>query len=326
MAESAVDRHNRRLLRLRDELRDEGIAFPYEGAFGRQVLAEIDYARTPRVHEQQAPSYGCVLAEHEDTPPITNLRPSFEIPIYELPLPLARRFADGRTTFVRFAGSNHVTVICFEDSVEEEPALLEIARYTGSIVVQRRRHGTVKALFPDSVAVWDGLGWLQNPMSHAAAPRLHDFCEDGDSAVLDGLLELSLHWLSPARIGATLVWSQDGSVEGSDRLETSRRYAGPELSVTRPEHLPALFSALVQTDGATIVEADGRCRTFRVTLHASPEAVEALPARGGTRHDSARRFTYDHPETVAIVVSADGPVTVYARGERRLLSSGSRVR
>jgi hypothetical protein len=32
------------------------------------------------------------------------------------------------------------------------------------------------------------------------------------------------------------------------------------------------------------------------------------------RHRSARRFTFDHPDTVAFVVSEDGPVTVFSDG------------
>jgi DNA integrity scanning protein DisA with diadenylate cyclase activity len=33
------------------------------------------------------------------------------------------------------------------------------------------------------------------------------------------------------------------------------------------------------------------------------------------RHRSAARYTFDHPESVAIVVSEDGPVTVFHRGK-----------
>jgi DNA integrity scanning protein DisA with diadenylate cyclase activity len=32
------------------------------------------------------------------------------------------------------------------------------------------------------------------------------------------------------------------------------------------------------------------------------------------RHRSAARYTYDHPDAVAVVVSEDGPVTVFYRG------------
>ncbi|MBI5088504.1 MAG: DNA integrity scanning protein DisA nucleotide-binding domain protein [Actinobacteria bacterium] len=35
----------------------------------------------------------------------------------------------------------------------------------------------------------------------------------------------------------------------------------------------------------------------------------------GTRHASARRFSFDEPDTVVFVVSEDGPLTVYSSGE-----------
>jgi hypothetical protein len=36
----------------------------------------------------------------------------------------------------------------------------------------------------------------------------------------------------------------------------------------------------------------------------------------GTRHTSAARHTYDCPDVLAFVVSADGPVTVFCDGRR----------
>ena len=36
----------------------------------------------------------------------------------------------------------------------------------------------------------------------------------------------------------------------------------------------------------------------------------------GTRHTSAARHTFDCPDVLAFVVSADGPVTVFSDGQR----------
>ena len=41
-----------------------------------------------------------------------------------------------------------------------------------------------------------------------------------------------------------------------------------------------------------------------------------MPATKGTRHTSAARHTYDCPDVLAFVVSADGPVTVFSDGRR----------
>jgi DNA integrity scanning protein DisA with diadenylate cyclase activity len=43
---------------------------------------------------------------------------------------------------------------------------------------------------------------------------------------------------------------------------------------------------------------------------------QAVAAMKGTRHTSAARHTYDCPDVLAFVVSADGPVTVFSDGQR----------
>jgi len=56
------DAHERRLLRLRHELDDDGIRLPVEdaGLLGL-LLTELDYARHPHAHEGVAPRYGALL-------------------------------------------------------------------------------------------------------------------------------------------------------------------------------------------------------------------------------------------------------------------------
>ena len=51
-------------------------------------------------------------------------------------------------------------------------------------------------------------------------------------------------------------------------------------------------------------------------LRSSLESELAVPQKGGMRHRSAARFTWDHHHTIAFVVSEDGPVTVFREGRR----------
>jgi DNA integrity scanning protein DisA with diadenylate cyclase activity len=89
----------------------------------------------------------------------------------------------------------------------------------------------------------------------------------------------------------------------------------PSLSVTTRYHYPALFAALMQTDLATIVDHYGTVRRLGVGLRASNEANAVVDPGGGMRHRSAARYTYDQPDSLAVVVSDDGPVTVFHRGK-----------
>ena len=72
---------------------------------------------------------------------------------------------------------------------------------------------------------------------------------------------------------------------------------------------------LSQTDGAALFDASGTLVQLGVRLIPTPEAELSIDARGGTRHISARRYSFDDPGAVVIAVSEDGPVTVYRGGE-----------
>ena len=51
-------------------------------------------------------------------------------------------------------------------------------------------------------------------------------------------------------------------------------------------------------------------------LRPTRASEQAVPATKGTRHTAAARHTYDCPDTLAFVVSTDGPVTVFSDGRR----------
>jgi hypothetical protein len=49
-------------------------------------------------------------------------------------------------------------------------------------------------------------------------------------------------------------------------------------------------------------------------LASSDRAIELVKAEGGLRHTSAKRYSFDDPDSLVFVVSHDGPVTVYSDG------------
>jgi hypothetical protein len=112
-------------------------------------------------------------------------------------------------------------------------------------------------------------------------------------------------------VGATLVVPVS---HGDAGLDIDNGIAVPRLSVKTRHHYPALFAALMQTDLATVVDGAGIVHHMGVGLNSSAEADAAVGSTRGMRHRSAARYTYDHPESVAVVVSEDGPVTVFQHG------------
>jgi hypothetical protein len=130
--------------------------------------------------------------------------------------------------------------------------------------------------------------------------------------VLGDLLDLGVHWLSSGRVGATLVWHPaPGPLDGVDR---EAAIAAPGLQLRARAHRSAWLSLLAQLDRAVVVDAAGALVEVGVTLGASVDAEATVPPLGGTRHTSARRFSYDHRHVVVMVVSEDGPVSVFSGG------------
>ena len=78
----------------------------------------------------------------------------------------------------------------------------------------------------------------------------------------------------------------------------------------------AVRQLLTQVDGATVVDDSGQLLRTGVHLTSSAKADDEVQVRRGrgTRHSSAKRFSFDEPDTLVFVVCEDGPVTVYARG------------
>jgi DNA integrity scanning protein DisA with diadenylate cyclase activity len=71
-----------------------------------------------------------------------------------------------------------------------------------------------------------------------------------------------------------------------------------------------------------VVGADGAIRKLAVGLRWSDQAEEAVGNDRGMRHRSAQRYSYDQPTATVVVVSEDGPVTVYRRGQVVVTKAG----
>jgi DNA integrity scanning protein DisA with diadenylate cyclase activity len=89
----------------------------------------------------------------------------------------------------------------------------------------------------------------------------------------------------------------------------------PPMDVTCREHRSPLLSVLAQSDRAALVTPDGHIDTIGVALRPSRSSTEAVDPSGGTRHTSARRFSFDEPQSVVFVVSAAGPMSVFQHGD-----------
>jgi hypothetical protein len=320
---------------------DDGVTIDAGDQVRALILEELGYARRPPQFERRTPLYGSMVVP-DDRSLIAAGELVELIPLEGMPLAVARRFADGRSTFLARGEDGSRMLATFRRNIQYEADMVEVQADTGAYVIQRTPVLGVTRLFtPTATIEWSGYRWTARPNAQAQEALLRPFLPHVRPAVLGGLLELAVHWLSPGRAGATLVVP---GVHGDEGLDLEQSVVAPDLSVTARHHFPALLAALYQTDLATIVDDDGSVRRIGVGLRSTPEADDAVgtrrkPVRGagadgddgaadgaggtdgaggrswGMRHRSAARYTFDQPGSVAVVVSEDGPVTVFYRGK-----------
>lgn len=304
----------RRRERLRAEMADAGLRLRLEGPAGDALLTEVDYARFPPVHEGGFPTYGAILLAASCPMPeeigavVHPATPGAE--------DVLRLMADGRQSFVlRRAGRTSLMVLPTPHDREGE--LVRLRGWFGAgrfTAVHRTPTGVVRVLARSALAVWDGGHWWQKPYAGDYARAVLRAVRGASSDAAAAILEFCVHTMSPSPWGATLVWALEPDLV--EQLCADHARPLPTLSLqSRPNHGP-MRQLLSQTDGAALLTPDGELADVGVFLRSSPEAYAAIkvdPARG-TRHGSARRFSYDHDRAVVFVVSQDGPVTVYFGG------------
>ncbi len=298
--------------RLAEELSDDGIALDEDEGVRDLLLDELDYARRIPMFEGRRPLYGSFSmpagASIWGGGGIADL-----VPLDGLPRDMARTFADGRSAFVVNRHEDSPVLACFDRPVQHEAELVRLQEATGACIVQRTAvFGQVRLFADGRVIAWDGQTWTDRPTAAALLPALCSRAPDLDPAVAHGLLDLAVHWLSPARVGATIVVHEEGFQWAS--MDVATKFHAPRLSITNRQHFPALFASLQQHDLATLVTADGSVQYLGVGLRSSEEAERNVDSDRGMRHRSAQRFSYDHPSTTIAVVSDNGPVTIFRQG------------
>lgn len=308
------DRRARRLRRLRVEIQDEGIQLVSRTEDDDQleaaILDEILYARRPPVHEGRRQPYGCFILPAAATSTIgTNRRP-----VSHGDYEAARAMANGTNTFMLRQVGGPTWLVDFPRG--DELSLMRAAMDQASYVVQRHPNGTVRVFDDRRILVYENDEWRAKPYAFTRHIQLaHATGLETNFEVGSRILDFCLHVLSSRHIGATLIWMLRGSSdELGSGLNVPPTSPAVHLSLRSDIDVEPLAALLASMDGACLLENDGTVTGVGASLKYSKPAEQAVQASGGTRHTSAIRFTYDNPNTVAFVVSADGPVTVFSDG------------
>jgi hypothetical protein len=305
-----------RLRRLAEELEEVGLVLDADERHRHLLLTEVDHALRPVVHERRIPSTGSILEPASD--PAT-WEAGTELTIVHGPIQQdvedSRRFADGLSSWLirRLDGDDEWCV--FDRPSGSERDLVVISAVLDGVVVQRHPTGAVRVVGGQGVLRWDGLDWRLEPPLDVWIGALVGAGAgvDGDGHVLTALLEFAVHDLGSRGIGATLVYRPDG--DDAPAAVEARLPTPPPLQITRATTLAPLRHALGQVDGAAVFGPGGVLEQLGVRLAPSPEAEGSVAGLRGMRHTSGRRYSYDDPTATVVVVSEDGPVTVFRAGE-----------
>ena len=300
--------------RLAEELAESGLQAEGSDAFRALMIEEIDHALRPAVHERRVASSGTILEPASD-PATWEAGTQLVItrgPADEQPLPAARWFADGLSSWLlrRTDGTNEWMV--FDRPAGSERDLVVLSDVFDATIVQRHPAGRVRVVGSFGVLRWEGFSWHHEPPVSRWIDAVTAGSDHGDRGVLGAMLAFAIHDLGSLGIGALLIYRPDADpgppVE--ERLPTP-----PPLRIRAVSHLAPLRHALAQVDGAAVFDADGVLRRLGVRLVPSSEAEDTVGAVRGTRHTSARRYSRDDPRATVIAVSDDGPVSVFRNGD-----------
>ncbi|MHC4973595.1 MAG: diadenylate cyclase [Planctomycetota bacterium] len=310
MAEST--REEKRCSLLQQELQLEGLwtrLGASNGAFATVLLAELLHAlKLPR-HERTLPAYGSIIWPEEEVGADEQLAPST--------LDEARALVNGTSSFVRRGKDGTLTVECFVRRIDSELEMVTLSDRCRGTIVQRTPSGVVKVCTSRDVVVYEQGVWYSKPYSSRFARMVMAAAPSAELAVVASVLRLAVHGLSAANIGATLILRIDRTPE----KELRRVHAGTDvtylpLNVNRAVHIGPIAHLLARADGAMVLSRNGHVQKYGCLLTYTDRARDALEVTGGTRHTSAKCFSYDEPGTLVITVSEDGPVTVFSRGTR----------
>src|SRR5690625_3761887 len=151
--------------RLAEELHEVGLLHAGTQPIHAMLVEEIDHALRPPVHERRVASSGTIVNPQSDPAtwgPETGLGVTRK-PAGDRPLQSARKFTDGRSSWLLRHDDGSVEWMVFDRPSGSERDLVVLAEVFAATVVQRHPTGMVRVVGDRGLFRWEGFGWHQEP-------------------------------------------------------------------------------------------------------------------------------------------------------------------
>ena len=201
------------------------------------LVEEIDHALRPPVHERRIFSGGTVLDPTSD-PATWASGTQLDIirqPLGRQPLPAARRFADGLSSWVLRRTDGTTEWLVFDRPAGSERDLVVLASVLGATVVQRHPSGSVRVVGHFGVLRWEGLRWHYEPPVSSWVGSVIDYETDDERKVLAAMLEFAVHDLGSFGVGSLLIYRPQ---RAGPRSRSAYRCRRPWRSAAPPTSPP----------------------------------------------------------------------------------------
>ena len=237
--------------------------------------------------------------------------------------------ADGRHSLVLAAKGQPPRLLLLDEGIDTDQDYASRAMWIDGVIICNDDKGIVRIVTNSSVTKVEGRRWMATALVFEAAEDILHVVPAADLAVVRRLLELCHHRISPGSVGTTIIYLltdgpslsirvgiHTGEQPAGRRRDDGVRVEAMKISVLDTAHEPLVLHQARYRDGAMLVGHGGQLLAVNVILLSEKASEDAVPPMKGTRHTSAARHTYDCPDVLAFVVSADGPVTVFSDGKR----------
>ncbi len=275
------------------------------------VFLEIAKVLIYEVHEGIISSTGLMFVDQ-----ITEFICDEIVTIEKNKIHMARLLANGHDSFILFEKNIFIGLAYFRIPINNELSLLKAFPPSGGLFIQRNPRGGIKFFQGSNIITLENRIWHSKPLIKEAAWKISRCIPEIDHIILKSILDLAFHLLSPiSQVGTTIVWwlkkNPNLEYEFEENGESTSKF---NFFITDETKSKSICHYLSQTDGAIFIEADGLISNVGVHLKNSKKSCNIISQFQGTRHTSAKRFSFDRREALVITVSSNGPVSIFSDG------------